>query len=75
MNKQPTYQSHQGVTVIDANHQRAGQSGHVVDVNERDVQIGTDAEENPVTAVCVGVKFDLDGQVENVPLTSIKAVG
>lgn len=90
MNKQPTYQSHQSVKVIDQAHPRTGQAGRVVDVAEREVMTQVQkVRQGPgevegqlvdipymddVLVPMVGVKFDSDEKIEDVPLTALAAL-
>lgn len=77
MNKQPTFQALQGVSVIDHNHPRAGHVGKVVDVKELPTEVtvkNTDGQDQVITVDCVQVTFDQDDQTEAVPVSSLMAL-
>lgn len=101
MLQQPTYQAYQSVKVTDPTHTRAGQVGHVVDVNERVKTVKVDQVQRvekirqaddgkggtvdvpyldeqtvsvDVPVVVVGVRFDADSTIDDVPVTALSGI-
>lgn len=77
MQKQPTFQALQGVSVIDHDHPRAGHVGKVVDVKELPTAVtvkNPEGLDQVITVDCVKVTFDQDDQTEAVPVSSLMAL-